>query len=153
MKAGTEPCSGQHRIKDCALIFPDGKVSIFNRATGFFSDWVISLCEDREGNFWAGTGGSGLALIRESNIQTLAPPDEWQGRAILSVCFGRDNAMWVGTEGSGLYRYQNGKWTNFSLAAGLANYLHLVSGGRYEAGNLWAGTWGGGLYLRTRKSF
>ena len=48
-----------------ALISPDGQVSKFNRANGFYSDWVIALCEDREGNFWAGTGG-GLALVRDS---------------------------------------------------------------------------------------
>jgi signal transduction histidine kinase/ligand-binding sensor domain-containing protein len=135
-----------------AFIFPDGKVSIFSRATGFSSDWVIALCEDREGNFWAGTGGSGLALIRESNMQTHAPPDAWQGRAILSVCFGRDNAMWVGTEGSGLYRFQNEKSTNFSLDAGLAN-IYIWSLAEDTKGNLWAGTWGGGLFLQHEDHF
>jgi signal transduction histidine kinase/ligand-binding sensor domain-containing protein len=136
----------------CALVSPDGTVTKFNRATGFFSDWVIALCEDREGNFWAGTGGSGLVLIRESSVQTLAPPDEWQGRAVLSVCFDNENAMWVGTEGAGLYRYDNGSWTNFTSAAGLANY-YVWSLAEDAAGNLWAGTWGGGLYLRKGNSF
>jgi ligand-binding sensor domain-containing protein/signal transduction histidine kinase len=135
-----------------AFIFPDGKDSIFSRATGFSSDWVIALCEDREGNFWAGTGGGGLALIRESSVQTYAPPDAWQGRAILSVCFDHENAMWVGTEGAGLYRFQNGKWTNFSLDAGLAN-LYIWSLTEDTKGNLWVGTWGGGLFLQRGDHF
>jgi ligand-binding sensor domain-containing protein len=90
------------------MIFPDGTFSQFNRKNGFPSDWVIALGEDREGNLWAGTGGNGLALIRASSVQTPAPPDAWQGRAILSVCFDHENTMWVGTEGAGLYRCQNG---------------------------------------------
>jgi signal transduction histidine kinase/ligand-binding sensor domain-containing protein len=135
-----------------ALVFPDGTVSIFSRATGFASDWVIALCEDREGNFWAGTGGSGLALIRESSVQTIAPPDAWQGRAVLSVGFDRENAMWVGTEGAGLYRFQSGTWTNFAQAGGLENY-YIWSLAEDMDGNLWAATWGAGLFLRRGDHF
>jgi signal transduction histidine kinase/ligand-binding sensor domain-containing protein len=135
-----------------ALISPDGKVLKFNRATGFFYDWVIDLCEDREGNIWAGTGGGGLALIRESSVQKFAPPDAWQGRAILSVCFDRENAMWVGTEGAGLYRCQNGAWTNFAADAGLAN-PYVWSLAEDTDGNLWAGSWGAGLFLRRGDHF
>ena len=135
-----------------ALVFPDGNVLKFNRASGFPADWVIAICEDREGNFWAGTGGSGLALIRESSVQTLAPPDAWQGRAILSVCFDRANAMWVGTEGAGLYRYQSGIWTNFNSTQGIGN-PYIWSLAEDKDGNLWTATWGGGLFLRRGEHF
>ena len=135
-----------------AIVSPNGQLSKFNRATGFSSDWVTALCEDREGNYWAGTGGSGLALIRESSVQTLAPPDAWQGRAILSVCFDRENAMWVGTEGAGLYRFQNGTWINYARNAGLAN-PYIWSLAEDADGNLWAGTWGAGLFLRRGDHF
>jgi ligand-binding sensor domain-containing protein/signal transduction histidine kinase len=135
-----------------AFIFPDGTVSQLNRANGFASDWVIALCEDREGNFWMGTGGGGLALVRESSVHTVAPPDAWQGRAILSVCFDRENTMWVGTEGAGLYRYQSGTWTNFASDAGIANpYIWSLAGD--TDGNLWASTWGAGLFLRRGDHF
>jgi ligand-binding sensor domain-containing protein/signal transduction histidine kinase len=127
------------------FIFPDGKVSQFNRDTGFCSDWAVALCEDHEGNFWVGTGGNGLAMLRESMVQTLAPPDAWQGRAILSVCSDRENAMWIGTEGAGLYRYQLGTWTNYATSAGVRN-LYIWSVAEDVDGNLWAGTWGAGLY-------
>ena len=136
----------------CAFIFPDGKVSIFKRETGFPSDWVLALGEDRERNYWLGTGNHGLALIRESNIQTLAPPDAWQGRGVLSVCMDRENTMWVGTEGAGLYRWQNETWSDFSLKDGLSNpYIwSLAEGGD---GELAVGTWGAGLFLRRGDHF
>ncbi len=135
-----------------AFIFPDGTVSKFNRANGFASDWVIALCEDREGNFWMGTGGSGLALVRESSVHTVAPPDAWQGRTILSVCLDRENTMWVGTEGAGLYRYQSGTWTNFNSAQGIRN-PYIWSLAEDTNGDLWAGTWGAGLFLRRGDHF
>lgn len=128
-----------------ALIFPDGKTSIFSRATGFSSDWILSFCEDREGGLWVGTGGTGLALLRESCLQTISPPDAWQGRAILSVFADHAGALWVGTEGAGAYRFQNGSWTNYSVNEGLAN-PYLWSFAEDNAGNLFAGTWNGGLF-------
>lgn len=129
-----------------ALIFPDGKTSVFNRATGFYSDWILSFCEDQEGGLWVGTGGAGLALLRESCLQTISPPDAWQGRAILSVFADREGALWVGTEGAGAYRFQNGIWTNYSVNEGLTN-PYLWSFAEDNAGNLCAGTWNGGLFF------
>ena len=129
-----------------ALIFPNGKSSIFSRATGFSSDWILSLCEDREGGLWVGTGGAGLALVRESCLQTISPPDAWQGRAILSVFADREGALWVGTEGAGAYRFQNGSWTNYSVNDGLVN-PYVWSLAEDNTGRLYAGTWNGGLFF------
>ena len=136
------------------LVFPDQneKPLHFDHASGFPSDWVISLREDREGNCWVGTGGGGLVVLRPNNIQTLAPPDQWQGRAVLSVCPGQGGALWVGTEGAGLYRFQNGGWTNFGPAQGLRN-PYVWSLAEDVRGQLWAGTWGGGLFTQAGDRF
>jgi signal transduction histidine kinase/ligand-binding sensor domain-containing protein len=136
------------------LIFPGGpeKSLVFNHANGFPSDWVTSLCEDREGNFWASTGGGGLVLLRPNNVQTVNPPDQWQKRAVLAVCPGRDGALWVGTEGAGLYRLLNGAWTNFGTTHGISN-AYVWSVAQDERGRLWAGTWGGGLFMQNGDRF
>jgi signal transduction histidine kinase/streptogramin lyase len=112
---------------------------------------VISLCQDREGDLWSGTG-SGLVMMRPNNIRTLSPPDQWKGRAALSVCAGGDGALWVGTEGAGLYRFQNGVWTNFNTAQGILN-PYIWSLAEDASGRLWAGTWGGGLFVQNDGSF
>jgi signal transduction histidine kinase/ligand-binding sensor domain-containing protein len=130
-----------------ALMFPDGRSSVFSRATGFSSDWIEALCEDREEGLWVGTGGAGLALVRESCVQKISPPDAWQGRAILSVYADREGLLWVGTEGAGAYCLQNGSWTNYSFKEGLAN-PYVWSLAEDNAGNLSAGTWNGGLFVR-----
>ena len=92
----------------------------FCHTNGFPDDRITdSLCEDREGNLWVGTGNSGLAMLHPGSITTFSPPDHWQGRRVLSVACGPDDALWIGTEGAGLYRFDNGSWTNFGENIGL----------------------------------
>jgi ligand-binding sensor domain-containing protein/signal transduction histidine kinase len=118
----------------------------FDRASGLPSDWVISLCEDRENNLWCGTG-AGLVVIRPNNLEILSPPDAWKSCPVLSVSPTPDGALWVGTEGAGLYRLQNGGWTSFYPDQGIHNPF-VWSLAADSAGKIWAGTWGGGLYVQ-----
>jgi signal transduction histidine kinase len=129
------------------LIVPGQGSLQFCRANGFPDDWITaSLCEDREGNLWLGTGNSGLAMLRPGNITAFNPPDHWQGRRVLSVTCGPDDALWIGTEGAGLYRFDNGSWTNFGESIGLTPpYVWSVV--LDAQGRTWAGTWGGGLFV------
>jgi signal transduction histidine kinase len=122
-----------------------------DRSRGLPSDWVISLCEDREQNLWCGTG-SGLAMIRRSNLEVLSPPDNWKGRALLSVLPASDGSIWAGTEGAGLYRLQGSEWTNFDAEAGIRN-PYIWSLAADPAGRIWAGTWGGGLFAQKDGAF
>ncbi len=136
------------------LVFPNqtnAPALHFDHTNGLPSDWLLSLCEDREKDLWCGTG-AGLVLIRPNNLETVSPPDKWKGRPVLSVQPAPNGALWVGTEGAGLYRLQNGAWTNFNSVQGIRNsYIwSLAVGG---AGNIWAGTWGGGLFKQKDGSF
>ena len=95
------------------LIFPQRGMVHFDRAHGFPNNWVRTLCEDREGTLWVGTGTGGLVAPRPSRVATLNAPDEWQGANVLSITSARNGAMWIGTEGAGLYGLQSGQWTHF----------------------------------------
>jgi signal transduction histidine kinase/ligand-binding sensor domain-containing protein len=135
-----------------ALVRPgQGSSVMFNRSSGFQSDWVISLCEDREGNIWVGTGGAGLAVLRPGVLQTVIPPDDWQGRAVLSVSPGRDGTLWIGTEGAGLYQMRNGEWNSFAVSAGI-DVPYVWSVLEDATSNLWVGTWNG-LLVRQGNRF
>ncbi len=136
------------------LIDPDrpAQPRHFDHASGLPSDWVTSLFEDREGNLWVGTGGGGLALLRPSIIETVAPPDRWQGHSVLSVWPGPGDALWVGTEGAGLYRLQNGRWTNYGIPQGLSHY-YIWSLAEDAQGRMWTGSWGGGVFVQSGSRF
>jgi signal transduction histidine kinase/ligand-binding sensor domain-containing protein len=136
------------------LFFP-GQTNVpaqhFTHTNGLPADWVTSLCEDREKNVWCGTG-AGLMVIRPNNVETVSPPDKWKNCPVLSVLPTPDGVLWIGTEGAGLYRLQNGGWTNFDSAQGLHN-PYVWSLAADGAGKIWAGTWGGGLFVQKDDSF
>jgi len=135
-----------------ATLWPDHRLEAFDRAHGFSSDWITAVETDHEGNLWAGTAGGGLALLRPRQVQTVAPPDGWQGRSVLTVLRDRSGAMWVGTEGAGLYRHEGASWTNYSSSNGLSNPF-VWSLAEDRQGSLWAGTWGAGLFIKTGDRF
>jgi signal transduction histidine kinase/ligand-binding sensor domain-containing protein len=137
------------------MMFPgtDKPAVHFNQASGFPSDEIVSVLEDREGDFWIGTGDSGLIELHHNNVQRLSPPDNWRGRAVMSIYPGRASGeLWVGTEGAGLYHYQNGDWSNFGYTNGIGN-SYIWSVAIDGAGELWVGTWNAGLYLREGDHF
>jgi signal transduction histidine kinase/ligand-binding sensor domain-containing protein len=138
----------------CCLFRPgEGEQALhFDRSSGFASDWVSALWEDRERNLWVGTGGAGLYRLRTTSVRTLSPPDQWQGRAVSSMSASRDGTLWIGTEGAGLYRFHEGRWENFGATAGIEN-LYVWSLAEDPQGELWVGTWGGGLYRRRGSQF
>ena len=131
------------------FIFPHGRDerAVFNHAVGFPSDWIVSQCEDREGNLWVGTGGGGLVMMHRNTVQTIGPPDQWQGRPVLTAKATRNGALWAGTEGAGLYQFKDDTWTHFGPDEGLYNpYVWSIA--EDEGGGLWVGTWGSGLFLQ-----
>jgi signal transduction histidine kinase/ligand-binding sensor domain-containing protein len=131
---------------------PNGQFLNLCRTNQLPSDWISSLCEDREGNLWIGTGGSGLFMIHQANMLALNPSDQWQERPVLCVTSGKNGALWVGTEGAGLYRLQDGQWSHYGVEAGIAN-LFVWSVCEDAASHLWIGTWDGGLLGRTGDRF
>ncbi|MGA2853074.1 MAG: two-component regulator propeller domain-containing protein [Verrucomicrobiota bacterium] len=141
------------------MVFPDSTNTPavhFSRTNGLPSDWVISLWEDREKNLWCGTG-AGLVVIRPNNLETISPPDKWNGCAVLSVLPMPDGTLWAGTEGAGLYRLQNGSWTSFGRTnsfsdQGIRNPF-VWSLAADDAGKILAGTWGGGLFKQKNDAF
>ncbi|MEO7676732.1 MAG: two-component regulator propeller domain-containing protein, partial [Verrucomicrobiota bacterium] len=130
------------------LLQPGFEPLQFSRTNGLSHDWVRSICEDREGNIWIGTGGGGLNVLRERRARILNPPDLWQGRSVLST-FIHGHEAWAGTEGAGLYHYDLAEkiWKNFGEPDGLTNsFVWSVLQTRRE--KLFVGTWDGGIFER-----
>lgn len=111
---------------------------------GLSQNWIRSLCQDTEGNLWAGTGNGGLNVLLPSRIEQLTPPDQWRSKAVLSLT-ATPSGLWIGTEGAGIYRFNQGQWAHYGSEEGLTNLFVWSLAG--DASNLlWAGTWGSGLH-------
>ena len=133
------------------LLGPDSAPLHFSRTNGLSHDWVRCLCEDHEGNLWLGTG-AGLDGLRARTVTMLNAPDAMQGCAALSLALGPDGGAWVGTEGAGLYHCEGGRWSWFRESNGLSNAF-VWSVLQSRAGELYVGTWGGGLLVKRGEQF
>jgi signal transduction histidine kinase/ligand-binding sensor domain-containing protein len=135
------------------LLFSNQPALHFGHTNGFPNDWIRCLFEDREGTLWMGAGSEGLVALSPSKVETISPPDHWQGCVPLSTTADGDNGIWVGTEGAGLYHLKNsGNWEHFSTSAGFSNlFVWCVS--LDDQKRLWAGTWGGGVFVEQDSHF
>jgi len=124
---------------------------------------IRALFLDSKGRFWVGTTGGGLACYDydKDDFDNRAPmgtptkgsaarQDKYsvQGfpssSSVQSISESRDGALWVGAWGTGLVRYlpDEGSSTVFDLPD---NKLYVVNAQDEE--RVYAGTWGGGLYV------
>ncbi|RJE73187.1 hybrid sensor histidine kinase/response regulator transcription factor [Reichenbachiella sp. MSK19-1] len=108
---------------------------------------ILSLAEDQSGDIWLGTNGQGLMVfdpetkkIEPANVlrsdQSAKLPD-----VIVSLYYGSDESLWIGTFTKGLYRYKNGRLTNYRVQSGNGisddNVWSIYEG---STGELWLGT-------------
>ena len=82
----------------------------------------------------------------------LNPPDDWQGCGVLALALQPDGTAWIGTEGAGLYRIKEQHWDSWGGSNGLPN-LYVWSLLRTRAGELYVGTYGGGLLVNRGDRF
>ena len=79
---------------------------------------VNAMTEDRSGNLWVGTTGSGLIRMRGDQVSSFASIDGMTDTRVLAVFVDREGSLWVGT-GSGLDRFRDTKATTYTAIEGL----------------------------------
>lgn len=94
--------------------FDDSPSSVLHRAL------VRALHEDRAGNLWVGTIGSGLVSIsgRTSAVKRYTSADGFPGPNVFCLDSTNSNDLWACTTDS-LVRYRDGRFTSFAKAQGL----------------------------------
>ncbi len=134
----------------------DERFVSFTRRQGLPHDIVHSLAEDRDGNIWIGTDG-GLARLHGSAVTAVDLP-ALGGLKISALSIDRQGNLWIGTMSGALLRLTLPLGaTELPPSAGAVSSNQAVV--RYDlgrrilslhqdrAGDLWIGTYGGGLYL------
>ncbi len=115
---------------------------------------VISLCEDKTGNIWAGTIHGGLSKLDPNTgkfyrfVNDSDNPASLSYNYVSAICCDWNNQIWVGTpDGLNKYNPATGNFTIFKSDYSnpntiSANFINCI----YEKDRkLWIGTKGGGL--------
>jgi ligand-binding sensor domain-containing protein/signal transduction histidine kinase len=103
------------------------------------------MFEDRDGQLWLGTYGSGLFRYSTNHeVLHLSTPEGLPGVLVRSLCQDREGDLWVGTEGDGLARLKPALFKTYGRKQGLSGdcILSVCEG---ADGELWIGTNGDGV--------
>ncbi|MBI2837109.1 MAG: hypothetical protein HYX75_02270 [Acidobacteria bacterium] len=120
-----------------------GSASSLDAEKGLQGETVMCLSEDREGGLWMGTRAGGLKRINPNGLLEVIQLDRpLPAGAVLCLLADRAGRIWIGTGGGGISCYENGHFTNYSMADGLAHDT-VRSLCEDRDGNLWIGTNGG----------
>lgn len=106
---------------------------------------ILALMEDRAGNLWLGTDGTGIVRRTPSGSFTRFSTDEGLSNQHITCLFeDRGGVLWVGTDGGGLNRFEHGR---FSRQEGLpSDQIRALAEDAHGA--LWVGTTAGLVRLQ-----
>jgi ligand-binding sensor domain-containing protein/signal transduction histidine kinase len=101
---------------------------------------VQALAQTPDGYLWVGTS-AGLARfdgLAFTSFDTNNTP-ELRNSSVTALCADTQGALWIGTDGGGLMRLEDGRFTHYTTADGLAgDKLRVIY--RSHDGSLWFGT-------------
>jgi ligand-binding sensor domain-containing protein/signal transduction histidine kinase len=136
-----------------------------NGTTQETSSAINSIAEDKEGNLWVGTWGSGLFRFNKktglfTDFEQITHHQIGANQLVKVVKFDSKGIMWIGTQDNGLHAYDSTHNT-YKIYKPEKNNLNSISDisvlsiNEDNRGNLWFGTYAGGINLldRDKNSF
>jgi len=119
------------------IIKYDGK-SFINITSKLSSDRFFSAIEDRNGNFWFGSFGSGVYYYDGNSFQHFTTKQGLISNSVFEIYEDKTGNIWFGTIG-GLSRYDGKSFRNYTTKEGLPdNGINSIA--EDKAGKLWFGT-------------
>ena len=117
-------------------------------------DYVISLCEDNQGDIWVGTYGSGISRIHlsergEPSFTNFSQNDGLCNNVVYAIQKDRNNNLWLSTD-NGLSRLdlQSKQFKNFYVSDGLqSNQFYWAASCAGADGKLYFGGMEGLIYF------
>ncbi|MBI4904587.1 MAG: hypothetical protein HY820_13180 [Acidobacteria bacterium] len=106
---------------------------------------VVSVTEDRDGNVWAATWGSGLYRLLRGAHEAVKCTDGVLDEFVHNVFEDRDGNLWIGSR-AGLSRWSSGVVQPYGPPEGLPGQFYSTVAGDAR-GRVWFGSWRSGLTL------
>jgi len=146
----------------------------FSTSQGLANNFVYCITLDIEGNLWFGTHGGGVSKYDGRTFTTFSAAQGLANNVVKSIMQDKIGNLWFGTDGGGVTKYDGNlasslcnlagckhdlsvhreseehnkeiakSFTTFSTIDGLANN-YVISITQDLEGNLWFGTFGGGV--------
>ena len=121
----------------------DKVISVFNKETGLYSNQIINILEDKEGNTWFASFGQGVMMYDDDKFLTYNENSGISGNQIFDIRFTSDNNFYIATE-EGLIQFRKEgdviRRTNFFTQRNGLNDVGANTIGRFNKNQLWIGT-------------
>lgn len=146
IKAGCEDAEGNLILGSlgAGVFWMDnaGKWRHISKDDGLSSEYVLSLCLDREGDLWVGTDGGGLDRIRKKIFST---PDAGHPWPLESIAQDTNGGMWMAYNAHGLSYGLSHSNQDYVIGSSHSAWSVLVD----RQQTVWAGTRLEGLFTFT----
>lgn len=114
---------------------------------------VMAIHRDSEGTIWIGSTTKGLWRIRDGKVKSYFDRKESYRNEVHTIAESPDNTLWIGTSyGIGKYDRSSDSFIWYTRAHGLSSTV-VVNIQFDESGNMYFGTFNGGLNYYDGKSF
>jgi ligand-binding sensor domain-containing protein/two-component sensor histidine kinase len=118
-----------------------GKVLVYDQKKGLASNLIFTMTKGKTGEMWIGTA-AGLSCYKDGVFKNFTFGTRTSSKMVISMNCSKDGELWFGTNGGGLGRFDNGKFTIFTVKEGLAsNFITAIQ--EDERGRILVGTRGG----------
>lgn len=133
----------------------------YNKNNGLPTNTIWFAKEDRSGNLWLGTQDKGVCKYDGKTFVTYNSSNGLANNIIWSITESKKGDLWFGSEGGGVSVLTNDKildqkdsslFVTYNTTHGLANNV-VFSITEDNTGNLWFGTYGGGVSKFNGNSF
>lgn len=95
-----------------------GRWTSLGRKDGLATDDVRAIINGRDGSLWV-AGYGGLSNIREERVQSWTEHQGLPATMVRALYEDQQGVLWIGTYDGGLGRFENGRFTKFTVAEGL----------------------------------
>ncbi|MCD6066440.1 MAG: rsbU 7 [Bacteroidetes bacterium] len=125
----------------------DKIVNYFDESKGLLGKSVLCALQDREGNYWFGTNGFGVAKLTSEMFTNYSPANGLPGEYIHCVFEDSKKNIWIGVSDQGVVRLKDNAMTMFSTTSVnksqkiIDKNVHVVR--EDKNGNIWFGTQAG----------
>ena len=149
-------CKGQLKVnevnyKPFVIIQNTTFPQIHTNLNGMVREFVRTMYQDKKGNFWFGTNGSGIIRYDGQKLEKISIAGIHRNTRILKIKEDKEGLLWFGTS-DGLIKYDGEKFSIFSKKDGLPGDDEEIWGLTIDKnGLIWVGTMSGVSHFDGKK--